>query len=114
MFVVPLLRRWLRDGRGQDLVEYGLLAGFVSLAVYGGAASLGMSLNNWYGSFQGELATIAEESPSETNGLTEGLGSASGGTGHEGAVGEGDRGGRGGGKGNCSASGAENSDGQCQ
>jgi Flp pilus assembly pilin Flp len=41
--------RLLRDEQGQDLIEYALLATFVSLVAIGGASLLGTALNNWYG-----------------------------------------------------------------
>jgi Flp pilus assembly pilin Flp len=107
----PRWLRWLRNTQGQDLVEYGLLAGCVSLAIYGGAVQLGGSLNLWYGSFRGEIATMVEESPSETSGLTDGVNGVSAGA----AAGEANgHGGSGGSQGNCSASGVEHSDGRCQ
>jgi pilus assembly protein Flp/PilA len=40
--------RLLRDEQGQDLIEYALLATFVSLVAIGGATLLGTALNNWY------------------------------------------------------------------
>lgn len=48
--VAPWHRRLLRDTRGQDLVEYAMLAGFVSLvcvlAVTGVGASVGVVLQS--------------------------------------------------------------------
>jgi pilus assembly protein Flp/PilA len=43
-----LFDRLLRDEQGQDLIEYALLATFVSLVAIGGATLLGNALNNWY------------------------------------------------------------------
>jgi Flp pilus assembly pilin Flp len=43
-----LLSRLKRDERGQDLIEYSLLASFVTLVAIVGATSLGTALNNWY------------------------------------------------------------------
>jgi pilus assembly protein Flp/PilA len=43
-----LLTRLLQDEEGQDLIEYALLATFVSLVAIGGATLLGKALNNWY------------------------------------------------------------------
>ncbi len=40
--------RLVRDEQGQDLIEYALLATFVSLVAIGGATLLGTALNNWY------------------------------------------------------------------
>ena len=43
-----LLVRFIRDEEGQDLIEYALLAAFLSLAAATGASLLGGSLNTWY------------------------------------------------------------------
>jgi len=43
-----LLRRLFHDDQGQDLIEYALLATFVSLIAIAGATLLGTALNNWY------------------------------------------------------------------
>lgn len=42
--------RFLCEEDGQDLIEYALLATFVSLLAIVGAGILGTSLNNWYDS----------------------------------------------------------------
>ena len=44
-----LIVRLVRDEEGQDLIEYALLATFVSLVAIAGASLLGTALNNWYG-----------------------------------------------------------------
>ena len=44
-----LVARLVRDEQGQDLIEYALLATFVSLVAILGATALGTALNNWYG-----------------------------------------------------------------
>jgi pilus assembly protein Flp/PilA len=43
-----LFARLVRDEQGQDLIEYALLATFVSLVAILGATALGSALNNWY------------------------------------------------------------------
>jgi pilus assembly protein Flp/PilA len=48
-----LFARLVRDEQGQDLIEYALLATFVSLVAILGATALGTALNNWY-------STVAE------------------------------------------------------
>jgi len=47
--VINVLTRLVRDEQGQDLIEYALLATFVSLLAIVGAGLLGTALNNWYG-----------------------------------------------------------------
>jgi Flp pilus assembly pilin Flp len=49
MSLKNLMGRFVRDEQGQDLIEYALLATFVSLLAIVGAGLLGTALNNWYG-----------------------------------------------------------------
>jgi len=44
-----LMLQLVRDEAGQDLIEYALLATFVSLVAIAGASLLGTALNNCYG-----------------------------------------------------------------
>jgi len=50
---------WLRalivEETAQDLVEYGLLAAFISLAVIASIEVIGTSLNTTYGSFKTQI-----------------------------------------------------------
>ncbi len=46
--VKNLVARLVKDEQGQDLIEYALLATFVSLVAIVGATALGTALNNWY------------------------------------------------------------------
>jgi Flp pilus assembly pilin Flp len=43
-----VLVRFVREEDGQDLIEYALIATFVSLAVVVGAQTLATALNAWY------------------------------------------------------------------
>jgi pilus assembly protein Flp/PilA len=45
---LSFFNRLVRDEQGQDLIEYALLATFVSLVAITGATALGTALNNWY------------------------------------------------------------------
>jgi Flp pilus assembly pilin Flp len=47
-----------RDDSGQDLIEYALLAAFLSLAAAGGAAAVGLSLDGWYTAVSGTIDTM--------------------------------------------------------
>jgi pilus assembly protein Flp/PilA len=49
------LRELFFEEDGQDLIEYGLLAAFVSLAVIASIDALGGSLNTTYQSFASEV-----------------------------------------------------------
>jgi len=43
-----VISRFVREEKGQDLIEYALLGTAVSLAAIVGAKALGAALNNWY------------------------------------------------------------------
>ena len=43
-----LIAQFVRDEQGQDLLEYALLAGFISLAVVTAVTTVGTSLNTLY------------------------------------------------------------------
>jgi pilus assembly protein Flp/PilA len=43
-----LIARFVRDEQGQDLIEYALLAGFISLAVVAAVTNVGTALNGLY------------------------------------------------------------------
>jgi Flp pilus assembly pilin Flp len=43
-----LIVRFVKEDRGQDLIEYALLAAFVSVAAAVGATAAGFELNAWY------------------------------------------------------------------
>lgn len=54
-----LFSRLAQDEQGQDLIEYALLATFVSLLAIVGAGLLGTALNNWYGAVASNVNTAA-------------------------------------------------------
>ena len=43
-----LIVRFVREEAGQDLIEYALIATFVSLVAVAGATLLGSALDTWY------------------------------------------------------------------
>ena len=59
MNLTSFFARLLRDEEGQDLIEYALLATFVSLVAIAGATLLGTALNNWYGQVSNRVNTAA-------------------------------------------------------
>jgi len=54
-----LVARLVNDEQGQDLIEYALLATFVSLVAIVGATALGTALNNWYSKVASNVNTAA-------------------------------------------------------
>ena len=49
---------FLRDERGQDLVEYALLIAFIALACIVGLMNLGTAINNTYNSISSSLSGV--------------------------------------------------------
>ena len=58
-----LLVRFVREEEGQDLIEYALVATFVSLVASAGATLLGQSLDGWYGAVSGSVDTMSAQVP---------------------------------------------------
>jgi pilus assembly protein Flp/PilA len=54
-----LMVRFVREDQGQDLIEYALLATFVSVAAATGATAAGGSLDGWYTALKGKVDTMA-------------------------------------------------------
>ncbi len=54
-----LITRLLREDDGQDLIEYALLAAFLSLVAAGGAVMVGTSLDTWYTNLAGTITTMS-------------------------------------------------------
>ena len=48
----------VHDERGQDLIEYGLLASFISLVAVVIITNLGISVNGMYGVIEGQVQAI--------------------------------------------------------
>ena len=53
-----LLVRGLRDECGQDLIEYALLAGFISLIAITAISSIGTQVDSWYQGYDATIKTI--------------------------------------------------------
>lgn len=51
--------RLIKDEEGQDLIEYALLATFVSLVAIAGATLLGTALTNWYSAVETRVNSAA-------------------------------------------------------
>ncbi len=51
-----MLRRWIREDEGQDLIEYALLAGFISLAAVLAIIAVGSALNTRYGDIEAQVS----------------------------------------------------------
>jgi len=48
----------VRDDRGQDLIEYALLAAFISIIAVSAITSIGAQVNMWYTSYDTVIQTI--------------------------------------------------------
>ena len=53
-----LVSRALREESGQDLVEYAMLAAFVSLLATASITSIGSMVTAWYVDYGGQIANI--------------------------------------------------------
>ena len=55
---MTLVQRLIRDDSGQDLIEYALLAGFISLVAVTMITNLGSGVNVVYGSINSQVNAI--------------------------------------------------------
>lgn len=53
-----LLTRGLTEESGQDLIEYALLAGFISIIAVTAITSIGTQVNAWYQGYDATIQTI--------------------------------------------------------
>lgn len=53
-----LLNRFVRDEQGQDLIEYALLAGFISLVAVAMIRAVGTGVNNVYSGINSQVSAI--------------------------------------------------------
>jgi Flp pilus assembly pilin Flp len=53
-----LVVRALRDEDGQDLIEYAMLAAFISLVAVVSITGIGAQVNSWYEGYANTVATI--------------------------------------------------------
>ena len=56
-----LIARFVREDQGQDLIEYALLATFVSVAAATGATAAGDSLDAWFTALKGNVDSMAKD-----------------------------------------------------
>ena len=54
-----MLRSFIVDERGQDLIEYGLLAGFISLVAVVAIGNVGTALNGVWNGVEGQMTAAA-------------------------------------------------------
>ena len=52
--------RLVRDEEGQDLIEYGLLAAFISLSAFLVMQTVGTSINDLFGTIQTKVEALAK------------------------------------------------------
>lgn len=53
-----VIKRAIREDSGQDLIEYALLAGFISLVAITAITSIGGQVNAWYQGYDTTIKTI--------------------------------------------------------
>jgi Flp pilus assembly pilin Flp len=52
------LRRWCREERGQDLIEYGLLASLLVIVLIAAVDAVGVSLGEWWNDISAQIAEL--------------------------------------------------------
>ena len=55
-----LISRALREDSGQDLIEYAMLAAFISLIATASITSIGTQVTAWYEGYGATIATIPD------------------------------------------------------
>ena len=55
-----LLKRFVQEDSGQDLIEYALLAGFISLVAVAAITTVGTGINTVYGNLNTQVAAICQ------------------------------------------------------
>lgn len=53
-----LFGRFVREDKGQDLIEYALLAGFISLVAVIAITAVGVGVNGVYGTIDSQVTAI--------------------------------------------------------
>jgi pilus assembly protein Flp/PilA len=53
-----LFKRFVREEEGQDLIEYALLAGFISLVAVAAITQVGQGINGVYTNINAQVAAI--------------------------------------------------------
>jgi len=53
-----MFKRFVREEAGQDLIEYALLAGFISLVAVVAITNVGTGVNSVYGNIQTQVSKI--------------------------------------------------------
>ena len=53
-----LFKRFVREEKGQDLIEYALLAGFISLVAVVAITAVGVGVNGVYGNIDSQVQLI--------------------------------------------------------
>ena len=56
--MMQLVAHLFRDERGQDLIEYALLAAFVSLVAAASITAIGQRVNSWYVGYGATISTV--------------------------------------------------------
>lgn len=52
---MELLKKFWKEEDGQDLIEYGLLAGFIALSCVAALSAIGTALNTGYGNVNAQV-----------------------------------------------------------
>ena len=61
--MTSLLRRWLADEEGNDLVEYALLSSVVAIASFAAVTAIGVAINSTYTGLDAAAQALWEPQP---------------------------------------------------
>ena len=56
--MMRILTQLIRADDGQDLIEYALLAAFISLIATAAITSIGIRVNSWYEGYAATISTV--------------------------------------------------------
>ena len=54
---MKLIKQFVEEEEGQDVVEYGLLIATIAIVVLVATAAFGSSINDWFGKLSGRITT---------------------------------------------------------
>jgi pilus assembly protein Flp/PilA len=54
---MQLVKRFVREEEGQDVVEYGLLIATIAIVVLVATGNFGTAINTWFDSLAGKITT---------------------------------------------------------
>jgi pilus assembly protein Flp/PilA len=57
---MQLVKRFVREEQGQDVVEYGLLIATIAIVVLVATGNFGTAINSWFDGLAGKITTTGQ------------------------------------------------------